>query len=428
MDHFSPTHLRLCLGALPTPARSLLEHLLQCPECRNAAAPLFAAAETPEEPPPSPYDRAFEQSAGRLRERHAQLPTERAAVAARLGALLNDEPEPRWVERAQEDPLLLSPLAVEALLERGDRLGAETPERSAALARFALELADRVDPEHAPAGYLLLLRARAWSLLGLALSRTGGWPRAAVAFHQAARLVSERTQTDEEAEILTRLALAALRDDRAAEALAYFTRAARIYDALGETHREARCLRRLGLLHFDRGDLDVAPGPLAEALLLAEEIDDEPLASALRHDLAWVLLAADDPRGAQELLAQATPQHHLPELPALLLLLLHAEEPEEKLRQDLARAQRRGEDFPAAVHLLVLARYYVRHERLSEQVGLARDARALAASPQLAPATKAVLTELANALARGEVTVPLIIATARNVRFAALGEPDAPVH
>jgi tetratricopeptide (TPR) repeat protein len=430
MDHSLPIHLRLCLGALPRPTRYLVEHLLQCPACRGAAAPLLATAAAPEEPPSSlsPYDRAFERSEGRVREHRARLAAERAAVGARLEPLLAGEPEHRWVERAEADPDLLSPVAVETLLARGTQLVIEAPETSAAFARFALELAERIPPGLASRDYVLLLRVRAWGLLGLAFSQTSGWKNASLPFEHASRLVAEHTQTDEEAELLTRLASASLRDGRAPEALACFARAARIYDALGESRREAHCLRHLGLLHFDRGDLDTAAGSLAEALILAEADGDEELASVLRHDLAWVLLAGDDPRGAREVLGKATPLRDRPELPALLLLLLRSEALAERLRQDLAQAQGRGDDFQAAVHLLLLARCYVRRERASDQGSLAAQARALSASPQLAPATRAALGKLADALERGEATVALIVTIARSLRFADLADPDASVH
>lgn len=430
MDHLSPIHLRLCVGALPRPARYLLEHLLECPECRGAAAPLFAVAAATEEPPPSPspYDLAFERSQGRVRELRGRLAAERAAVGARLKPLLAGEPEHRWVERAEADLLLLSPVAVETLLERGALLVVEDPETSAALARFALELAERIPPGLASGDYVLLLRVRAWTLLGFSFAQSSGWKNASLPFEHASRLVSERTQTDEEAELLTRLASAALRDGRAPEALACFARAARIYDALGEIRREARCLRHLGLLHFDRGDLDVAAGLLAEALVLAEAAGDEELASVLRHDLAWVLLACDDPRGAREVLGTATPLRDGPELPALLFLLLRSEAPAERLRQDLAQARGRGLDFQAAVHLLLLARCYARQDRASDQGSLAAEARALSASPQLAPASRAAFGELADVLHRGEATVALIVTIARSLRFADLVDPDASVH
>jgi tetratricopeptide (TPR) repeat protein len=437
MEHLPAVQLRLCLGALPRPARQLLEHLLDCPACREAAAPWLATLQTP---PPGPvsndlrYERAFERSRSLALARQERLPAERARARSRILDVLA-RPAARWVEIAEADPLLLTPAAVEVLLERADRAAAAgEPCTAAALARFAYELAGRLPAALAPETLGQLLRARSWALLGQAHAASRSSNAAVVCCAQALRIVSDHTGSEEEAEVLTRCALGALSERRFSEALAQLARAAAIYGDLGETQKAARALRRLGRVLFELGDVAQARDRFAEALLLAGSDAAGRLADDLRHQLAWALLADDDVEAARQVLdgEMPTPEGQEPQA-MLLLLLLRPEPPAGFLRGEISSAEERGDVFQATLSLLLLARLLLRRDDGEELARLATQAALLAGSARLTAASRDALVRFAEALARGEVTLHLILETLRQLRpavpvtpVADTGREDAP--
>jgi hypothetical protein len=117
----------------------------------------------------------------------------------------------------------------------------------------------------------------------------------------------------------------------------------------------------------------------------------------------------------------------------LLLLLLRPEPPAGFLRREVSSAEERGDVFQAALSLLLLARLLLRRDDGGELARLAAQAALLAGSARLTEASRDALVRFAEALARGEVTLHLILETLRQLRptipvtpVADTGREDAP--
>lgn len=419
----TPTLLRLCLGALPRPARDLLRHLAACPGCgamsmSNGEPPADEPeADAPVEPA---YDRAFAPDRAL---RHAHLERFREQRLAGVVEDLLVQPPDRWRALASREVDLVSPPGIRAILARVEEVLAIDPRLALMRARLALAILDDLEIAevvHEP------LRARLLTLLGVIQGRLGEEEAARQAFIEASRLLPDCLDGDEDATLLRCRAALLEHQGRPSEALALLARAAWIAGELGDAATEISALRSGGLLYFQMGHTPQALGWMAWALFAAETSGASATANDLRQQLAWLLLAEDDVAAAREMFGGSCPDRlDDPDITVLLQLLAKDSRTRAvlvRLRRELRAAHEQHDAFHTATAAILLARHYVRKEDRAQLPRLAPYVRAAAAARELAEPSRAALERLALALAESDVSMPILVQTAHALRY--LDEDD----
>ena len=273
------------------PLRRLLLHVLDCKDCREklhgalssgrkrttAKVLLFGALADGQEVYPQ-LDGAIHRalSAGKLEdERGRELVRE----------LLKHPRRRRWVLVANCERYRRWSLAAQLLNESREASFADAHEGEH-LARLALALAERLDPDVYGQRLIRDLEARAHATLGNALRLAGDLSRADDCFHAGRACLEGSFDPLEEGSFLT--LLASLRRDqrRFDEALAYLERAIGIFEEVRANDLLVRALTTQASLHLDQGAAEEALPPLLKALPLVEEAAEPRTAMAIQQNLA----------------------------------------------------------------------------------------------------------------------------------------------
>ncbi len=154
--------------------RGLLEHLAErCPECGDGAVELglLAPASVPVETPVD-YGPLVARAVATARRVLAQLAPAVEPGEGALRSLIALDPGARWLALT-EPGRWRSPQMVEALLDHLRREAYEGGGQAEDLARFAVSLAERLDPVAVPPGLVHDLMAQGWALVGRELLAQG---------------------------------------------------------------------------------------------------------------------------------------------------------------------------------------------------------------------------------------------------------------
>lgn len=283
--------------------RAVVRHLLLgCPQCGSLLAPelkaLFGFPLTEEEirEAESAYDdvldRVFSKVAGRDRGARGRMAWIRETLAA---------PSPHVPAGKGDGPS--GPPGFEALLDRCQALRYDDPARMVDLARFAVFLADRLDPRRYGAKRVADLRCRAWTEL-------------ANAYRVADRLREAQDTLDTAAEgylagnahellgarLLDVQASVDAGRRRFAEALESLDVVHAVHRRRGDRHLAGRALLKKGLYAGYGGDPEGAVPLLEEGLALVDRTRDPELVFGAVHNLARSLMECGRPAEARELL------------------------------------------------------------------------------------------------------------------------------
>lgn len=253
------------------------------------------------------YGAAFLQAEKVFQHRRAALEAERAVAPMVLSELLRQPPERREM-LLRNGRRFQSWGVLELLIERSREKGFEDPVQGEALARLALSLLERLDPEHYGAERIQDLRARVWGQIGNLRRIVSDFPGAEKAFETAFALLRQGTADLMEKAILLDVRASLLREQRRFdEAARLLRRAQRIFLQYGEKNRAGKVLVKMSTVHEHAARSDEAIRVLYEALKLIEAERDPRLLLAAQHNLITNLAETGRFMEAQGLFIQARP-------------------------------------------------------------------------------------------------------------------------
>ncbi|MGB5296282.1 MAG: zf-HC2 domain-containing protein, partial [Thermoanaerobaculia bacterium] len=197
-------------------------------------------------------------------------------------------------------------------IDRGYDMGAQDPAQALELTTLAAVIADSLDEQQYSAGVVSELRARAYAFLGNARRIGSDLAGADEAFERATRLVaSESFDLSVKATVLLlqgSLLGEQLRYDEAFKALGM---AEAIFREEGRVKEAVTSSIVLALHLSDSGRPESAIQRLEEIRAQADEVDAPRLSLALRHNLAFSLLACGRSEEARRLIPEVRRLHEL---------------------------------------------------------------------------------------------------------------------
>ncbi len=290
MKHPNESKLRDLLRFLLTPARhSRKGKLLRLPR------------------PETDYSLALERSAANLRERQICLDRERAEAGPLFAKLARQRPERQSLLLGNDSRFRTWGLLEKLLEESQARLPASRTE-SERLARLALRLADRLDPDYYGESRLDDLRARAWSYIAETRRLRSDFAGSGEAFDRAHDHL--RTGTGDALERALVLDLeASLRqcERRLDEAKRLLRQAIEVFLENGEEQRACQSLVHLAIAHQGAGHPVRALSLLQEAQRRLDGAAEPRLLLSARHQLVHSLVSAGRLMEARGLLIQYRP-------------------------------------------------------------------------------------------------------------------------
>ena len=295
-DHETPDEMDGDLEKLLS-SKEGVRHLIRgCGTCRAAArqgrisrAAVRAERLTPELS--AAYDIALDRAAENAR-RVAPLPPGQRWRFHKAASLLRSEDSVLAITKANMSVEGLG--LYEALLARSWAIRYDNPRRMCHLAKVAVEMCDRFDPEvHGPRK-VADLKARAWGELANAFRVANQLHEAQNAFGTAFGFVRAGSGDpdllirllDLEASLLGTLREFALAQER-------LKTLARMHQEAGDTHLVGRTLITRSLYKFYRGDAEEACQMIAEGLALIDEDRDPSLALVAIFDQLLFLVDCD---------------------------------------------------------------------------------------------------------------------------------------
>ena len=195
------------------------------------------------------------------------------------------EPERRALIRRESR--FRSWVLVARMLDESRELSFDRPRRGERLARLALDLLHRLDPEIYGERLIRDLEGRGWAVLGNALRLAADLEGADRAFERASRRLADTFDPFERAELLALLGSLRRDQQRFDEALEAFDRAQTLYEEIRETRRIPRILTKKGLLWLERAEPERAVEFFVEAQGLLSPGQDFRTELAVRHNLCW---------------------------------------------------------------------------------------------------------------------------------------------
>jgi tetratricopeptide (TPR) repeat protein len=265
---------------------------MECPRCRALLDQRRKGeGEAPPEETPLQrlsgvdYDDILEKVLHRIQLRVCAAERDRAEAPALFAELMRHPPERREI-LVRNSGRFRNFTLCELLLRASREESSRSPDRAERLARLALLIAERLDPERLGAEPLEDTRARCWALVGNARRAASDLHGAEQAFQEAEAHLRQGTRDRMERAIGLALKASLRRAQRRfSEAVRLLRRALSIWLAAGETRRAVEAMLAWALVHREAGELERAIRILGEARALCGP-DDLFLNLSLRHDMA----------------------------------------------------------------------------------------------------------------------------------------------
>jgi len=398
--------------------RAILEHLLAgCESCRTRLSALGGYT--------SPREARAEDEAAtarlvaRLRQTAAFFDREHAEAAALFEPFLAHPTNRRWTlirNSRRYDNWSFAARLLDAAYEALYHDARETLE----LAEMALELVPRLDAEAYGVRLVHDLEGRARALRGNARRTLGDLRAAALDLRAARRLLADGSGDPlAEAELDYFEASWHVDSGDARRALATIRRSIRVYRELGEEHLEGRSLNSEGHILSLLGRSEASFARLRAAARKVDPERDPHLALAVRHNLVWLLVEADEVEEALwqlasyerefERLSQGSALTKLGWLRARILVRTGERDRGEHAFREAIRAFA-GLELPleSALVALDLCGLYAEEGRWPELRALAADTLSLFRSLGVASEAVAAWIVLQRAAEREAVTVALL--------------------
>lgn len=330
------------------------------------------------------YEAAFDRAARQASERLSRLFDEVDGADALAEELLA-APEPRRRQLIQSEARFQALKLCEVLEERSREAWFHDPVRAVELARLAVAIAIRLNPEHYGLRIVEDARAHAWAYLGNAYRIASDLRRAEDAL-RTAREHHRRGDEDAftEAQILSFTASLRNSQGRYEEAATLLDRAIQIYRAGKDRHQEGKNLILKGMTFgYDRRFKE-AVRLIRRGLSRIDAVEEPWLQVSARHNLIWYLNESGSHLEALETLEQARRLYLEVGRPTHLIRLRWVEG---KIAADLGRPEEaevalrdardafveRGIGFDAALVSLDLAALYAGQGRTAEVKRLAEE-------------------------------------------------------
>jgi tetratricopeptide (TPR) repeat protein len=382
------TLTRYLRGELSTEeGREVEEHLPGCVRCQSAAAELAGnGRETVVKWRGHlfGYEAAFDRAARQASERLSRL-FEEVDGAASLAEELLAAPEHSRRQLIRSDVRFQALKLCELLEDRSREAWLTDPGRAVELARLAVSIAVRLNPEHYGARIVEDARAQAWAYLGNAYRIASDLRRAEEAL-RTARDHHRRGDEDAftEAQILSFTASLRNSQGRFEEAAALLDRAIAIYRAGKDRHQEGKNLILKGMTFGYEGRFKEAVRLIRRGLARIDSVEEPWLLVSARHNLIWYLNESGSHQEALKTLERTRRLYLELGRPMHLIRLRWVEgkiandldrfeEAEPALREARDAFVERGIGFDAALVSLDLAALYARQGRTEEVKRLATE-------------------------------------------------------
>lgn len=404
------------LGRLAKPDRQrVFFHLLHgCQQCRSEMSPMVRVMFRPGrvEPPPDDdpdYDGAIGRAITRVLKWKEDR--ERDDTDLRLALLLVGGAPP------DDDDFWTAGLC-ELLLKKARSLRNDDPQGVLRLTGWAVEAADRLDPERYGERPVFDLRAMAWGEYANACRITDDLIQANQAISHAASLRKQGSGSDLIRARLAELAAGIFSHQRTfAAALKALDAAYAIYEKHGDDESALRVLVKRGIYTGRSGDPEQGLRLLARALRLSEE--GSKLRFQILHNILLFRVEMGDFRAANLLLFDMRPlyAHHAGAVDLGKLRWIEGriaagmgdwERAERAFRQVREEFQARGQFYHAATLGLELAEIWLRQGRTREMKELILETVEVFRSRYVARECIAALLMLRDALDRDLATFELI--------------------
>jgi tetratricopeptide (TPR) repeat protein len=371
----------------PEEGKEVERHLSGCVSCQRAAAE--QAGEGPEGVVKwrghlFGYEAAFDRAARQASERLSRL-FEEVNGAASLAEELLAAPEHRRRQLIRSEARFHALKLCELLEDRSREAWFNDPARAVELARLAVAIAIRLNPEHYGARIVEDARAHAWAYLGNAYRIASDLRRAEEAL-RTAREHHRRGDEDAftEAQILSFTASLRNSQGRYEEAAGLLDRAIAIYRAGKDRHQEGKNLILKGMTFGYERRFKEAVRLIRRGLSRIDSVEEPWLQVSARHNLIWYLNESGSHQEALETLERTRRLYLELGRPTHLIRLRWVEgkiagdldrlaEAEAALRETRDAFVARGIGFDAALVSLDLAALYARQGRTEEVKRLASE-------------------------------------------------------
>jgi hypothetical protein len=175
--HLTPEEAARLVAFLPLDEREVLDHVLDCPPCRDRVVQLLADPAVPPAaagPLPPEYAAVLDRLESGLAEETERMAAERSQAAAAVAGLLAAPAEERH-ERIRSEARLHTLAVAALLLEKTAALAVSEPEEAERLGLLALSVVARLDPVEVSQAAIGELMVRGWALLSRARWQRGDW-------------------------------------------------------------------------------------------------------------------------------------------------------------------------------------------------------------------------------------------------------------
>lgn len=293
-------------------AKNVVRHLLGgCARCLEAAhrvtaeAGLFGSARAAGWE--RAYEKVFERALAFASEEEQRLALEKLRGWA-LWADLQPLTPQRRLSTVEADERFHTFGLYDRLLEAGRFALRSEPAEAVHIARLAVRVAERLDPDRIGERRGADLRSAAWGALGNALRVAEDFEGARRAFNEAWRILEEEGSNDP----ADRAALLSLEASYIKEIGEFETaesaleEALEIYRGIGDTHLQGRVLLQMGEI-IGHVDPDRGIAHLRKALALIDTAKEQRLELSVQHALAWFLNDLGKPEEALAVIHRARP-------------------------------------------------------------------------------------------------------------------------
>jgi len=364
------------------------------------------------------YDAVFDQVENRVRERMRLLEVENER-APKLYEELTAQPKTDQRRMVRESPRFWTAALADLLLEHCRNLFREDLVRAEEVARLALDLVDRLDPQLYGKGLVNDLTARAWACFGNVLRIATDLRGATTAFANAEANLEDGSGDLLERALVIDLKVSLLRAQRRFEAaLEASQQVAKIYKRAGDRHLHGRALISQAMIHSYAGEPEKAIPLLLQSRDMIDPAREPQLDLMIQNNLLFGLVEAGRVEEAEALapeVVRAAAETSQPERAhcrwneaRLDIVQGRVEVAESKLRAVREEFVEQGHGYNAALVSLDLAKLYLRQGRTAETRRLAVEMHSIFSSRDIHREALATLILFQRAAEQDRCTVHLV--------------------